>query len=456
MTTMNQTAVDSAPVIRPAVPFFTALTALIASRTWREFGFLWLMLLLAPFAFAYGIFTVTFSAGVAVTVVGLFLAGGVLLGARSWGAMYRNLTQRLLGISIDAPAPFVRPRGFWRSLGAPFADGDAWRALLFMVVTFPLSILATVASTVVVAVGAGAVTYPLWYRFLPAQQDSDGIWHNAAQIAPNYFIDTPLRIVIQMFAGVLLLLIWPWVMRAFIVIFTALATSLLGPTRSGQRIAALRATRAAAVDTADARLRRIERDLHDGTQARLVAVAMQLGEARELLATQEPAQAGELVDAAHTSTKEALTELREIARGIHPPALDAGLAIALETLAARSTLPVTIDVDKAIERDKPLAPAVQSIVYYSVAELLTNIIKHAQATGAYVMVKPAGPGKLQLKVRDDGRGGAVIVSSDGSGTRTGLAGLVERVSSVDGTLNLTSPAGGPTIVTVTLPTTIRP
>lgn len=450
---MNSPAVGSDKPQGPRIPF---LTASLAARTWREFGFLWLMLPLAPFAFAYGIFTLSFSAGIAVTVVGLFLAGGVLLGARGWGSMYRKLARNLLDTEVAAPAPFVRPRGFWRTLGAPYGDGDSWRSLLFMIVTFPLSILATVSSTVILAVGAGAITYPLWFRFLPAQQAADGTWHRATQWWPDYFIDTPARIAVQLLAGVLLVLVWPWIMHGFILLFRALIRGLLGPTRSGQRIAALRATRAAAVDTADTRLRRIERDLHDGTQARLVAVAMQLGEARELLTQNGGDQAAELVGAAHASTKEALTELREIARGIHPPALDAGLAVALDTLAARSTLPVTVDVDSGIEKDGPLAPAVQSIVYYTVAELLTNVVKHAKASGAYVIVEPNGRRKLQLRVRDDGHGGAMVIPSDGSGTRTGLAGLAERIASVDGTLDVTSPVGGPTIVTVTLPTTTKP
>jgi signal transduction histidine kinase len=238
-------------------------------------------------------------------------------------------------------------------------------------------------------------------------------------------------------------------------LFGALTRGLLSPSRASLRVAELERSRTGTVDDADARLRSIERDLHDGTQARLVAVAMQLGEAREHLADGgDVTQAAELVDTAHSSTKEALTELRELARGIHPPALDSGLTVALETLAARSALPVNVDVDPAVEADGRLAPALESIAYFSVAELVTNAAKHARATGVYVLVEPLGDpgGSVRIRVRDDGRGGAAVVPPDGSGLRSGLAGLAERVRSVDGTFDLSSPVGGPTVVTVTLPT----
>jgi signal transduction histidine kinase len=180
---------------------------------------------------------------------------------------------------------------------------------------------------------------------------------------------------------------------------------------------------------------------------------MQLGEAREQL-TADPALAAELLDTAHASTKEALTELREIARGIHPPALDDGLAVALETLGARAPLPVTVDVEPGADDD--LSPAVRSIAYYTAAELVTNVAKHARATGAYLLVTRPDAGTLHLRVRDDGHGGAVVVPGVPGGSGTGLAGLAERIATVDGTFALTSPVGGPTVVDVTLPTRTRP
>ena len=178
-----------------------------------------------------------------------------------------------------------------------------------------------------------------------------------------------------------------------------------------------------AVTSADARLRAIERDLHDGPQARLVAVAMQLGEARSHLAAgTELEQATSLVDSAHAATKETLVELREIVRGIHPPALDAGLPVALETLAARSPLPVSVAIDPTLEATRPLEPVLQSLVYYAVAELLANVAKHSGATGAELAVRRNGAESVLVSVTDDGRGGAAVSPADGTGLHTGLLG----------------------------------
>ncbi|MFE7507811.1 sensor histidine kinase [Promicromonospora sp. NPDC057488] len=459
MTTMTVDRLTAGAVqggaARPGPHF---LTAPFSGRTWREQGYLTLVLLLAPFAFTYTIFAVSFTVGIAVTVVGLFVAGAVVLGGRGWGAVYRGLARDLLDLDVAVPAPYVRTRGFWRTLGSLVGDATGWRALLFMLVTFPLAILAFVTSVTILFTGLGALTYGIWFRYLPTQADSAGTLHRGASFGTDYFIDTPPRILVAALAGLVLFFCWPWITRMFALLFRVLTAGLLSPTRASLRVAELERSRTGTVDDADARLRSIERDLHDGTQARLVAVAMQLGEAREHLAEGgDVTQAAELVDTAHASTKEALTELRELARGIHPPALDSGLGVALETLAARSALPVTVDVDPSVEADGRLVPALESIAYFSVAELVTNAAKHARASGVYVLVesveRAGGPdAALRIRVRDDGRGGAEVVAPDGSGQRSGLAGLAERVRSVDGTFDLSSPVGGPTVVTVTLPT----
>lgn len=426
-----------------------------AGRTWREYGYLWLALLLAPFGFAYAVFTVSFLAGILVTVVGIFVAGGVVLGGRGWGSMYRSMGRTMLDVDVAAPAPYVRPHGFWRTLWSGVGDGTGWRAVLFLFVTFPLTIVSFVVSTVFLAVGLGGMTHWFWSRWLPLQQASDGSWHRGASFGTDWFVDTPVRQLGLVLVGLLFLWVWAQVTRGFAHLFRALTVALLGPTLASLRVADLEESRGRTVEDADAKLRRIERDLHDGTQARLVAVAMQLGEAKEQLATgDDRGEALDLVDLAHSSTKEALVELRELARGIHPPALDNGLAVALETLAARSPLPVTVDVDPAVEASGRLAPAVESIAYFCVAELVTNAVKHARATGVYVLVERQGTGRgarVRLRVRDDGQGGARVVQPGSDGHRSGLAGLAERVRSVDGTFDLTSPVGGPTVVTVLLP-----
>ena len=213
------------------------------------------------------------------------------------------------------------------------------------------------------------------------------------------------------------------------------------------RVRELEQSRSHVVDDSAARLRRIERDLHDGAQAQMVAVAMKLGLAREKLGgmIDGPAHADlervlDLVDAAHRGAKEAITELRDLARGIHPPVLDHGLGTALTTLAAHSDLPVDLVVDLP---ERPSA-AIETIAYFCAAELLTNITKHSGARHATLEAVHES-GLLRIRVSDDGSGGARIEA------RGGLAGLAERVRTVDGRLQISSPAGGPTVVAVELP-----
>jgi signal transduction histidine kinase len=216
---------------------------------------------------------------------------------------------------------------------------------------------------------------------------------------------------------------------------------------SVRRVRELEQSRASVVDGSAARLRQIERDLHDGAQAQMVAVAMKLGLAREKLsgAVDGAAQADlervlELIDAAHRSAKQAITELRALARGIHPAVLDHGLGAAFRTLAARSEVPVELAVDLP---ERPSA-AIETIAYFCAAELLTNVAKHSGARHATLeAVEEAGV--LRVRVSDDGSGGARPEE------RGGLAGLADRVRTVDGKLQVSSPPDGPTVVTVELP-----
>jgi signal transduction histidine kinase len=199
------------------------------------------------------------------------------------------------------------------------------------------------------------------------------------------------------------------------------------------------------VDDSAATLRRIERDLHDGTQARLVALAMNVGLAKEKLAEGgDPAEAAALLDRAHTTAKDAIAEVRDLARGIHPPVLDAGLDAALATLCAHSAVPVELRTQLGA---RP-SPAIETIAYFCAAELITNVAKHS---GARRAVLDAGTvdGQLRLSVSDDGCGGAHL------GGGSGLTGLSDRVRTVDGRLTVDSPPGGPTTVTVDLPLEAR-
>ncbi len=243
--------------------------------------------------------------------------------------------------------------------------------------------------------------------------------------------------------GAVLLLAAPWLTRAVTEADRSLIRRLLGPASLGERVRALQETRARAVDDSAARLRGIERDLHDGTQAQLVALAVKLGLAKEKLGTAAPAdreRATQLVDDAHRGAIEAIADLRVLARGIHPPVLDNGLADALATLAARGALPVELVTDLP---ERPSA-AIETIAYFSAAELLTNAAKHSGARHVTLEAVHVS-GLLRIRVSDDGHGGARPVP------RGGLRGLANRVRTVDGRLDISSPLGGPTVVTVELP-----
>jgi signal transduction histidine kinase len=217
--------------------------------------------------------------------------------------------------------------------------------------------------------------------------------------------------------------------------------------RNVERVRELQRARAVVVDDAAARLRRIEQDLHDGAQAQMVAVVMKLGLARDHLSTLAagPGGAGldralELVSTAHSGAMEAINELRDLARGIHPRTLDEGLGAALTSLAARSDLRVELVVDLP---ERP-SPAIETIAYFCAAELLTNVAKHSGARRARLEVL-CQPGLVTMRVSDDGAGGARLEPGGG------LAGLADRAGTVDGRLQVESPAGGPTVVTVQLP-----
>jgi signal transduction histidine kinase len=237
----------------------------------------------------------------------------------------------------------------------------------------------------------------------------------------------------------------PWLASQFTRADEGLARALLGPGRReslAQRVESLARSRADLVAAADAERRRIERDLHDGAQQRLVSLAMNLGMARERFESEaEPVR--QAIAAAHDEAVLALTELREFIRGLHPAVLsDRGLDAALSGLAGRAPLPVRLRVDVP----KPASPGVEAVAYFIVSEALTNVVKHAQATRAEVTVTRAGD-VLRIAVTDDGRGGA----SPGAGDGTGLRGLEQRAAAVDGTLSIDSPPGGPTTIIAELP-----
>ncbi|KAF4406998.1 MULTISPECIES: sensor histidine kinase [Streptomyces] len=383
-TGTGRAARDDRPLPRPRFAF--------PGQTWREIAHLLANLPLDIAGFVY--VSIWLYAGVflSVTVIGLPLLALGLLGARQFGKLERARARALLDVRIDEPSPIRhRPHGgFFPWLWTSLKDPVGWRTVLYSVIRLPWGILTFTVTFV------------------------------------SLFVAWPVL---------------PWTARGLTAVDRALVRGLLSPSDElERRIAELETDRGVVVDTAAADLRRIERDLHDGAQARLVNLAMGLGLAKEKL-LEDPEAAARMVGEAHGEVKIALQELRDLARGIHPAILtDRGLGPALSALSARCTVPVNVSV----ELEERPAAAIEGIAYFTVSELLQNISKHSGARRASVDVWRTGD-RLLLQVEDDGRGGADLSGG------TGLAGLAERLGAVDGLFVLDSPAGGPTSVTAELP-----
>ncbi|GGR51443.1 histidine kinase [Actinoplanes ianthinogenes] len=394
---------------------------------------------LGLFGLVYVVVTVVGGTALSLTLVGLPLLSAGLRGARRLGDLHRGLARRLLGLSAAEPPPPRRAAGLIDGIRVGLTDPVGWRSAAFLVLKAPLGYLAMAVVIILYGYGVGALTYPVWWRLIPPQTDSAGVSHAGLPLPGDLFLDSWPRALLTAGAGAILLLVAPKVLQGVLLLDWLALAGLLSRGRLRDRVRELEESRAFAVQDSAAALRRIERDLHDGAQARLVALAMNLGAAKEQLAQIDAdPQARELVGTAHRDAKAALVELRDLVRGIHPPILDSGLDAALGTLAARSPVPVELTVDLT---DRP-PPAVETIAYFCVAELLTNVVKHSGAPCAVVVVEQSG-GRLRLRVTDHGRGGAQL--------RGGLAGLFDRVRTVDGHLDVSSPVGGPTVVTVELP-----
>ncbi len=330
-----------------------------------------------------------------------------------------------LAAGADLTIDEIRPAGAaitWLITGT--RDLAAWRARAYFAIKAPLAGLCLAVAGACWLGGLFLLTFPAW----------------RALGAPGPGLPVSLLLIP---AGAALLLAAPWPVRGITQADRWLIRGLLGPSSPAERIRALEQSRAQVVDDSAARLRSIERDLHDGTQAQLVALAMKLSLAQEKLHGTGPvdlARVTQLVDDAHSRALEAITDVRTLARGIHPAVLDNGLADALTTLAARSAVPVELVTDIT---ERPSA-AIETIAYFSASELLTNVAKHSGARHATLEAVHV-PGLLRIRVSDDGHGGISLVS-DG-----GLCGLGERVRTVDGRIDIDSPAGGPSSVTVELP-----
>jgi signal transduction histidine kinase len=420
------------------------LRAPFEGRAWREFGYLVLNLPLATAVFVFAVTMTSLGAGLLVTFLGVPVFAASLAALRGYGALERARARALLDLDVAAPEPVLssergRKNGVAAWIGGILKSGVSWRHLLYAFLHFPWAVFGFSVSVTLWVTGWSLLLYPLWQWAFPMWGGVDGL-QLYGDGTHNFYLDTPLEIAATSVVGLLFTLMTPWIMRGLTSVDRLMVAGLLGPSRLATRVVELESDRGVVVDTAAADLRRIERDLHDGAQARLVALAMDLGLAKEKLA-EDPQAAARMVDEAHGEVKVALQELRDLARGIHPAVLtDRGLDAALSAIASRCTVPVAVEVDL---ESRP-APAIEGIAYFTVSELLQNVSKHARATRASVDVWRSQD-RLMLQVRDDGRGGA------GLSAGSGLAGLSERLGAVDGILAVDSPAGGPTTVTAELP-----
>ncbi len=372
----------------------------------------------------------------------LFLAGVPLLGLTLWltrmmARFERGRFRLVLGIDIADSQPRRLSGNLITKLRTRMTSGAGWREVAYLLLRLPLGVLQFALTIVFWSVPVALLTLPIYNWALPNGGAALGFG-----ITVRSWWSTGLVGVL----GLVLLVLSPRLVRWLGAVDISLARLLLGPRGElAARVGELERSRARVVDAAEQERRRIERDLHDGAQQRLVALAMNLGRAKARY-DQDPAAARALIDEAHSDAKQALAELRDLARGLHPAVLaDRGLDAALSGLAARSPVPVTVEVDPGGGggSGRP-SQVVEAIAYFVVAEALTNVAKHSRANRAAVVVRRLD-GLLRIVITDDGVGGA------NANRGTGLRGLADRVSGVDGRLFVDSPSGGPTVLTVELP-----
>ncbi|GAA3855780.1 sensor domain-containing protein [Saccharothrix violaceirubra] len=364
--------------------------------------------------------------------IGVVLLPLITKVVRAYANRYRRLAGKVLGEEIPVPYRTPTSTGPVARVRAIATDPATWRDLAFLPVNAIVTVVCSLMPLVLWTSGVLGFLMPfLWAA------GADGLEYSAIDET------TPGNILLAPLLGTLYLSLAWWLTPVFGRLHAQVTRRLLGPTANSAlaaRVRVLADSRADTVDAQAAELRRIERDLHDGAQARLVALGMSLGMAEDLI-TRDPEAAARLLTEARQSSSQALSELRDLVRGIHPPVLaDRGLDGALRALALASPLPVEVDI---VLDGRPEAP-VESAAYFAVAETLTNAAKHSGAAGAWLRVRHEDD-RLTLMIGDDGRGGAVATENGG------LRGIERRLAAFDGTLGIASPAGGPTIVTMELP-----
>ncbi|MEV4748852.1 sensor histidine kinase [Streptosporangium amethystogenes subsp. fukuiense] len=437
---MTAETVVSTPVVRtplrrrvplgPNGPF----GMFVDPMTWRAVPYLLVSLFhgLAWFAFLASV--IPLSLALVIVWIGLPLLALTMLAWRGVAMLERRFLR--LAFGVDIPTPYRPSEGDnlflrWKDM---FVDPATWKDLLYLLLLLPIGIAEFTVSAVLWTLGLGLTVAPLPLLLLLGEPMTP---------IGELPIDSGPKALLCTLIGMGFLLAALYATRGMAWLHGLFGAALLGAGEKNllaARAAHLRASRARGVDAAEAERRRIERDLHDGAQQRLLSVAMDLGRAQAKLDS-DPEAARELLDQAHRGTKAAIAELRDLARGIHPAILtDRGLNAALSSLAARA--PVRVDLAVEVSHRPP--PAVESIAYFVVAECLTNLAKHSEATEASIRVSRQEQ-RVIVEIYDNGVGAAVPRPGGG------LAGLADRAATIDGTLSVDSPLGGPTMIRAELP-----
>jgi len=410
-----------------------AILAPFHQATWAAAGAILVGLVVAPVAL--GAVVSLLSGGASLLVVGI---GVVLIGAGIEAARFAARIERARARWAD-PRPLhahaYRPLGpgLRDLLSAVFLDVARWRDVVYVFVAFPLAVLEAAAVLVVWSVALAALSVPVW-----------AVAGQLPSVADRLPVSAEVVVTVVGLIGLVLLPIAAVITRGLMALHRAVIAGLLCESDQRtleRRVATLESSRRAVLDVEASELRRIERDLHDGAQQRLVMLAINLGLAAERI-DDEPERARSLVADARDQARQALAELRDLVRGIAPAILlDRGLVPALSALAARSPVPTVVASD--LPDGLRLPDAVERAAYFVVAEGVANVAKHATAARCEIRCRMAGD-RLVVEVEDDGIGGAIVVPGGG------LAGLAGRVEALDGTLDVVSPSGGPTIVRATL------
>jgi len=413
-----------------------ALTrSILDARTYGRILYLLLALPLGVAEFSFLVTAISFGFGTAVTLIGIPVLVGSVYAWRWLAELERRLIRALVGTEIPSPyRPDPVGGRWWRRLTARLADPATWKDLAFLLLQLPLGILSFTVTVAVLAVGLGTLAAPAYYWAV-----SDATWLGWIQINS---LGAALAL---MPLGALILFVGIPGLGALGRLYSWLAAQLLGSNADPEltaQVSELEGARSRIIAAADAERRRIERDLHDGAQQRLVALALNLRMAEQRAEDGDPT-AVELVRQAGEEANLALKELRDLARGIHPAILtNRGLPAALQDLASRATLPVEV----VATPDERLPGAVEAAAYFVVSECLANIGKHASAETATMAVS-VRDGQLTVEVSDDGVGGAQL---DGG---SGIQGLADRVGALSGSLAVDSPPGAGTRVTAVIPLT---